>query len=300
MAQIQMTCEFELGQILADLPLVDGGLSEASITRERDTWTLVVTFPAAMPGNGQFDEQGKRLTMFCGGFVVEAVGEVQGGDDEVGASISAAFEEVVSLARDVADTIWIDQSTQGFAGAPPRLRSSALKVDGTKRTLHQAAFYGMREMFAGSPVPTLDDLTAAISESVRPSLSRLLLAQATRWGVADPHASKSAALLLAATACEVAIKHAVLSGTKKDLGSLPSALVPKDRQAPLSPKALLQHVVPLALGKFVENDHPGLLKEYGKLTSLRDTVVHTGAQITRDELWPHLNTARRIILWLES
>lgn len=299
MPHLRMLCEFELGRMLKDLPTVDVRLSGARFGRRRGPWELVAAFPEATE-SGVHEESGEervQIGMFCPTFVVELVGSSTSAIEE---AVAPAFDCLLELARDVADTIWVAQQTQGFAGSAPRIIRHELEVDGAASRFDLAQEHGIGVMFVGLPMVMYDDLRLAAEDAVRPSVARMLLAQATRWGLAEHFASKSAALLLAATACEVAIKSVVSRDLYGHLGTLAGVLDPQSRQAPLSPSALLEHVVPLALGRLINEELPGLIKKYKALTKLRDTIVHTGTQIDQKTLRPHLNTARQLLDWIED
>ena len=36
------------------------------------------------------------------------------------------------------------------------------------------------------------------------------------------------------------------------------------------------------------------------MTKLRDSLVHTGAQIDKETVWPHLTVARQLLDWIED
>ena len=284
---------------MKDLPIVAAQLSSARFVRQHDPWELVVELPKATDG-GNFEGDGEERVqtgMFCSAFVVELVGT---SPSEAEAAIAAAFDLLLELASDVADTIWVAQQTQGFAGSAPKIIRHELEVDGVTTRFELAQRHGMGAMYVGLPTVTYDALQLAIEDTVRPSVARMLLAQSTRWGLAEHFASKSAALLLASSACEVAIKSVVSQDPYDRLGTLASVLDPQGSQAPLSPSTLLEHVVPLALGRSISKDQPGMIKRYKAITKLRDTIIHTGAQIDQETFHPHLNTARRLLGWIED
>lgn len=292
-----MLCEFELGRMMKDIPVVDARLSEARLARPREPWELVAVFPKVTEA-GTFDEAGgerRQVGMLCQKFVVELTGISESED-----AVELAFSQLLELARDVADTIWAAQQTQGFAGSDPKIVRHELEIDGSTSEFHLASRHGMGAMYVGLPMPSYDDLRRAAEEGVRPSVAQLLLAQATRWGLAEHFASKSAALLLAASACEVAIKSVLSSDPHGNLGTLAGVLDPEGRQAPVSPATLLEHAVPVALGRSINDDLPGVVKRYKGLTKMRDSVIHTGAQISQAELHPHLNVAREVVGWVED
>lgn len=295
-----MLCEFELGRKLRDVPTVDARLANAAFVRVRDGWTLTATFPPLSEG-GTFEDDEDGLStqtgMFCNSFAVELQGST---DCVVDEAIDVAFEALLNLAGDISDTIWVRQQTQGFAGVPPRITRSELSLNGRPHPFELATRHAGGSVFVGLEPPSFADIEAAVTRGDRPRPSTLLLAQATRWGLAEHFSSKSAALLLAASACEVAIKTAVTEDPLGRLGSLAGALNPEGRQAPLSPLALLEHVVPLLLGRSIEADHPGIIGRYKRFSRARDHVAHTGQILTKDQMWPHLNTAREIVGWLEA
>lgn len=297
MAKVEVSCTFEIGKMLKDLLWVEVSLSEAVFVRRCGSWDVEVTLPPATTAGSYDDEE--QLTMHCGTFEVVARADIEAsaGDDP---KIFSGFEELLSVARDVADTVLIDQATQGFAGATPKIVKHSLTIGGVACDSQLANRYLIGTLFVGHPATTYEAIRAAVEDGERPSTSRLLLAQATRWGLADPSASKAAALTLAATACEVAIKSLISKDTRGALGSLGDVLAPEGRQAPLSSQALLEHAVPLVLGRSVSIERPKLLKDYKRLVAQRDAVVHRGEQIDEAEFRPHLHTARRLIGWLEA
>ena len=296
-----MLCEFELGRMVKDLPTVDARLSEAKFIRRRDPWELVVTFPKATSSGEYTHEDGDEdrrvhVGMHCSTFVVELAGE---SDIEVEEAQAEAFAYLVQLAGDVADSIWVEQATQGFAGSAPKIVRHELQVDGSNQHFKLAQRHAAGSVFLNLPIPQYEDVRRAAEDAVRPSEARVLLAQATRWGLAEHFASKAAALLLAATACEIAIKSVVSRDPYGNLGNLANVLDPVDKQAPLSPGTLLEYVIPVSLGRSVTDDEPGLIKKYKELTRLRDSVVHTGKRLDQKSLWPHLNTTRTLLDWIE-
>lgn len=297
MPYIRMLCEFELGRKRKDVPTVDVRLSEARFRRRRDPWDLDVVFPRET-GAGEYegdDEDQKLVGMFCPTFVVELDGS-QPGDG----SIDDAFAQVLDVATAVADAVWTAQQAQGFAGSIPKIIRHELEVDGVPQRHAAAERHGTGAIYVGFPRAKYEEVQGAVVEGMRPSEARMLLAQATRWGLAEHFSSRSAALLLAAIACEVAIKTAVSQDPHHRLGTLVPVLVPEGRQAPLSPAALLEHCLPVVTGRFAQQDAPGLIVRYKKLTKLRDTIVHTGQQIDKSALVPHLNTARELVGWIEG
>lgn len=296
MPEIWTLCEFELGRMMKDLPVVDARLSGTRFSRQSGTWLLEVAFPARTDAGTYEDDV--QTGMHCSTFVVELSGNTP--DDWPEVAEADAFERILAVARDVADTIWTAQQTQGFAGAAPKIVRHELTVDGVKRHFGLASQHGMGVLFGNLPAVTYDAVREAVEDARRPSTARLLLAQATRWGLADHFASKSAALLLAASACEVAIKSAVSQDPLGRLGTLPKVLDPDGSQAPLSAAALLEHVIPLAVGRSIGAENPGFLKKYKELAKMRNAIVHTGLQIDQQALQPHLNTARRLITWIDA
>lgn len=294
-----MLCEFELGRMVKDLPAVDVMLSNARFERRRAPWELSVAFPEATE-SGDYDvEANERVqkSMHCATFVVELIGRYSSTTDE---AVTDASHCLLDLSRDVADTIWVAQSTQGFAGAVPKIIRQELEVDGIARDADLARKQGGGTIFVGLPLPMYEDVRRAVEEDVRPSVASTLLAQATRWGLAEQFASKSAALLLAATACEVALKSIISLDPRDYLGTLVNVLVPEGKQAPLSPGVLLEHVVPLTIGRSIKDDLPDIVTRYKELTKLRNHIVHTGCQIDQDAFWPHLNTARQLLVWIDD
>ena len=247
MPLLRMLCEFELGRMLKDLPTVDVLLSNARFRRQHGPWELTVQFPTAT-SSGEYDANSEvqvQRSMHCATFVVELSGSSPSATEE---AVAEAFRCLLELARDVADTIWVTQTTQGFAGSVPKIIRHELEVDGSDTGFPLAQRHGGGHVFVGLSLAMYDDVRLAVERGARPSVARTLLAQATRWGLAEHFASRSAALLLAATACEVAIKAIVSQDPRGGLGTLAGALVPEGRQAPLDPGALLEHAVPLAAG----------------------------------------------------
>lgn len=290
MPHVGMTCRFRLGSVVGDMPFVDRRLAERAIVAVHGSVEVKVTFTDTQSAS----EYSSGDVMWCLGFDLVASADVlnDAGIDEV-------FNVVVDVATAVADTVWVSYPNGGPAGTDPLMEEFSLLVDGQPVDYMRGTQFGHRAIVVGWEPATRESIESAVRGDSRPNLPRILLAQADHYARGNPRGSKSAALTLAATACELAVKSLLVECCVPVTAKLVNALIPARSQSKLSPPELLTSVLPVSLGHTLTKDDSELIRKYRALYTARNELSHAGHVPDDAMVVLHVNTTRSLLTWIE-
>lgn len=289
MPHVVMTCRFRLGSMVRDTPSVDSRLGEEAIVATRGVVEVSVTFPDPY----RTEERSSADSMSCHGFDLVASADVlnEAGIDEV-------FNVVADVARGVADTIWVNYPVGGPAGTDPLMHEFSLLVDGQPVGYMQGENFGQGAIVIGWTPATRESIESAVRGDSRPDVQSILLAQAHHYALGNPQGSKSAALALAATACELAVKSLLLECCSPETNKLVKKLIPDDSQSLLSPPELLTSLLPVALGHTLTEHDKELITKYKALVKARNKAFHAGHMPDAATVVRHVTTTRHLLTWI--
>lgn len=290
MPHVAMTCHFRLGSVIGDMPCVDSRLAEGVIVAAHGSVEVKVTFPDTLGTS----EHSSADSMWCLGFDLVASADVlnDAGIDEV-------FNVVIDVATGVADTVWVNYPNGGPAGTAPLMQEFSLLVDGQPVPYMRGTRFGHGTVVVGWKPATRESIESAVRGDSRPDLPRILLAQAHHYALSNPRGSKSAAMVLAATACELAVKSLLVECCSPATAKLVSALIPARSQSKLSPPDLLARVLPVALGHTLTKEDNELIRKYRTLYSARNKLSHAGHVPDDATVVLHVTTTRSLLTWIE-
>jgi len=294
-----MTCTFELGTTLRDIPTVDVRLSDRTVPCSLGRFDLAVRFPEATGESGVYEfKGGPRTGMFCRSFEV-SVEEELSSREKAESELQEAFDATVRVASLVADTIWAKQPTLGFAGGRPTLKGCSVVMEAQPVTVGFLG-YKVKTMIVGWPMPTLADIETVLRDGVGPSISAVLLAQASNYAMANPSASKSAAVTLAAIACELSIKERLIEKATPEQAELVRLLIPERGSSRLSMVDLVKGAFLPVFGRSLRENNGDLWRRYISLIEARNAFAHRGEEFNEMVAWGHVNTAREVLEWIET
>lgn len=129
----------------------------------------------------------------------------------------------------------------------------------------------------------------------------MMVAEAGYQVLFNPNASQVTAVVVAASACEIAAHECVRLLAHADMERLTSYLIPKGEQARLSPKAVIDKLIPTLAGRRLADEDSALWGCLVRLLSARDVAVHTGS-LPPDCKPAHLvnGAARLFVEWVEG
>lgn len=214
-----------------------------------------------------------------------------------------AVEITGLIARDIKTAIILRIPKMGFPGETPRRENIDVTIDGERAKLDAVRHYDPN-IVTLFPAPgneiTLDELTTAASGQSPPSRARMMAAEAGYQAFFNSSASDVTAVVVAASACEIAIHACVRHLSSGHSQRLIEKLLPKDSQAKLSPKDLIDGVIPLLTGRRLADEYPNLWGSIKELFSARDKGVHQGVLPEGAHAPMLVQQARKFVRWAEE
>lgn len=296
---ISCTATYEFASVVGDMALVPSALL-SGMTGERNGIEVILrasTDPARGRESGNAD--------YVAGFTVEVVD----GTEAPFADATAALALADDVASDVFTQMCLGWPSAGMAGLAPHRAKSQVFVNGEPATIDLAAVAPHRRgLFSNQPAAMVlwgdgadrTALQAAIEGTARPSTAIMLAAQAQHQAAFQPRANPETAIVVAASAVEVAGReaaHQLASGT---MVPLVDDLLPRDSQAKLAPKKVIDKLLPaLGAARLAEVD-PELWRGVSALFKARDTIVHQGAATEPVHALSLATAGRTCVEWIEQ
>ena len=190
-----------------------------------------------------------------------------------------AVETTALIARDLRTAFVLRVPKWGFPGETPRRERMNVTIDGHPAKLNYSRH---RDPNSVTVIPETDnmaslaELQSAASGENPPRRARMMAAEAAFQAFWNPSASPVTAVVVAASACEVAIHSCIRHLETEQTRPLIKKLVPKGSQAKLSPPVLVDTVIPLLTSRRLADENPRLWGSIKELFKARDIGVHQG------------------------
>lgn len=286
------TARYCFGRTLGMMATVPSGLT-TGLVGQRDGHMFRVTAPDTRVASEPSSE-----TMWCGTFDVEVR---KLADDVAGLDPDEALGLTARIARDCFTQLVLCAPNLGFPGATPQRESADVRIDGESAPLD----YGRHRdpnavMIVGGQVASLTDLQQAAAGEHPPSRARMMVAEAGYQVLFNPNASQVTAVIVAASACEIAAHECVRRNAEADLGRLASYLVPPGQQAKLSPSAVIDNLIPALTGRRLADDNSALWGRVKGLLRARDEAVHQGSLPPNCSPMHLVKGAEEFVKWVEG
>ena len=288
------SAKYRFGRVMRDAALVPADLI-GGVSGQRGGYRFRVSTEAAL--RGADDQLEHATTVWCHVLLVECA--VEGERAELDAAEALAINH--EIARDVFMALVFRNPTLGFPGLPPERESHSVTVDGARIHVNSGDLLEpYRVMLINSDVVTLEELQRAAAGERRPSRARVMVAEASHQVLYNPRASKVTAVVVAASACEIAIHECVRRLASAPMDRLVGALIPVDGQAKLSPSEVVDRVIPALGGPRLADENGHLWATVKELFKARNKGVHRGSLPEGADAEALVRSAQRFIGWLES
>lgn len=293
-SELAAFAEYRIGTTVGEMATVPARLVEG-MSGTRDGYKFLVRSPDTRESPGCRIEPVD--TMWCLTFSVEV--QVSGPRDELDPDGAIVLNR--QIATDLFTRLILKAPTLGFPGAQPRCESQSVTIDGRPAALDPDIHRDPNSVIlVPDGVVTMDELLDGARGSQPPSRARMMAAEAGYQVLFNPNASKVTAIVVAASACEVAAHACVHATTTDDLHRLTDWLIPTDKQAPLSPLKVIDILIPALTSRRLCNEDSELWKDVKALFAARDTAVHQGRLPDRTPATRLVNQAKRLIEWVET
>lgn len=263
---------------------------------ERDGYKFRVRAPDPVDFNdSKRDADSSKL--WCSALIVdcERAGPPETLDGDEALAMTAA------IASDVLTALVLNLPKLGFPGELPRRTDYAVFIDDQDAKLDWQELRDPYDVLVVAQQSlTMDEILAAASGTYKPSRAQLMGGEAHYQALFNRRASVVTAVVVAASACEVAAHECVRRLASGDLRKLIDELIPEGDQAVLSPTKIVQLVIPVLSGRKLSDEHSALWGEVRKLFRARDVGVHQGKLPAGTEALKLVVAARKFIQWIED
>lgn len=288
------SADYRFGQVVGEMATVPAGLSDG-VTGSRDGYRFRVWAP-----DTRDDPTFRRAledTMWCLTFSVEVRTSGPHSDLDPDGALLLNGE----VARDFFTSLVLNAPNLGFPGAMPERESWTVTIDGEPVPLDNRKHRDPNAVIVvRDQIVPLETLQEAAAGTRPPSRARTMVAEAGYQVLFNPNASKVTAVVVAASACEIATHACVRQLATDDLERLTTNLIPPDKQAVLSPKDVIDVVLPVLTGRRLSEENPDLWGAVKKLMRARDMAVHQGELPDWAEPIRLVAYAKKFIEWTES
>lgn len=269
-SELVASADYRFGMVVGEMATVPAGLS-GGVTGSRDGYRFRVWAPDTR--DDPTLRRGTEDTMWCLTFGVEVrTTAPRSALDPDGALLLNG-----AIARDLFTSLVLNAPNLGFPGTMPKREGWKVTIDGEPAPLTARKHDDPNAvMILHDQVVSLDALQEAASGTRPPSRARTMVAEAGYQVLFNPNASRVTAVVVAASACEIATHACVRRVAKGNLQRLTTKLIPPREQAVLSPKDVIDVVLPVLTGRRLSEENSGLWGAVRNLMRVRDTAVHQG------------------------
>lgn len=298
-SELLAVATYRIGRTLGEAAVVPAGLAQG-IRGQRNGYDFRVSAPSDVDGGSteaRGDDEPSTSTMWCYELSVQCrkfapLDQLDPND---------ALRLTGLIARDVLTALVLNIPKLGFPGETPPRETFSVTIDGEQAKVDAATLRDPNSVtVVSTTVVSLDQLTEAATGQHPPSRARMMAAEAGHQVLFNPRASEVTAVVVAASACEVAIHECVRKLASGHTERLVKSLVPQGSQAKLSPKDLLDVLIPLITGRRLADERPNHWGSIKKLFSARDDGVHQGLLPPDTDAKHLVNAARSLVWWIEG
>ena len=143
-------------------------------------------------------------------------------------------------------------------------------------------------------------LLRSASESPRPPLADMLLADAAYYALHAKPTDLPRGLLIAAVACEVKIKHTLREIVRPESSAMLELLLDNPRDYSLAANALFDKAAKAVTGRSLREEDRPLFNRMSKLFSRRNKVAHHGELPSDEEALDSIFAAGEVFHWLRK
>jgi hypothetical protein len=116
----------------------------------------------------------------------------------------------------------------------------------------------------------------------------------------NPDSANGAAVVLAATACEIKLKQKIAALANEDQERLLEIMMPVGKQSKVPVPDMVKVLTKAIIGRSLVEDNADLARRYGELVKARNTFAHRGVDVDEPVAWSHITTAREVFQWIDS
>lgn len=297
MSVLIASADFRFGKVVGDMATVPAGLARG-VGGQRNGYDVRISAPdtTVTPSRGATAED-QPDPMWC--LVLSVECRKEGDRSEL--DPDEALLVCKAVARDVWTALVLNLPKLGFPGETPKLETSSVTIDGERADLDSRKHMDPNSVLVVTDrVLTLDEIRSAATGDQAPSRARMMVGEAGYQVLYNPKASQVTAVVVAASACEIATHACVRRLATGYLEQLVSEILPERSQARLAPKAVVDKVIPVLTARRLATEDSDLWGAFARLFGARDTAVHQGELPEGTDAAALVDQARRFIEWVEA